>query len=103
MGAQPAFEQRLCRDDDMRFWVRLLAVGAVRACRLAILPEDRVEPQAIKGPKAFVTLGEIVDVQLGRPEAAAVRLIESRRTCAARSVLAASSAFRAASSAFPAS
>ena len=54
----------------------ILAVGAVRACRLAILPEPRIEPQPVERPEAFVTFGEGVDVQLGRPEAVAGGLIE---------------------------
>ena len=55
----------------------ILAVGAGLACRLAILPEPRIEPQPVEHPEAFVAFGEGVDVELGRAEAVAGGLIEN--------------------------
>jgi len=54
VGAQPAFEQRLRRDDDMRLRLDILAVGAVLAGRLAVDAELGVEPQPVERAKTFV-------------------------------------------------
>jgi hypothetical protein len=37
VGAQPSFEQRLRRDDDVRLRLDILPIGAVLASLLAVL------------------------------------------------------------------
>ena len=91
MRAQPSFEQRLRRDDDVRLRLDILPIGAVLAGLLAVLANVGVEAQPVEHAEAFVALVEGVDVELGRAEARAGGLIENgahlRREIGARGFL----------------
>jgi len=65
VGAQPAFEHRLRRHDDVGLGLDIFTVGAIATGLLAVGAELGIEAQAVERAEAFVALVEGFEVELG--------------------------------------